>query len=346
MTIPLVRAGALAPILRWMREHGRKPEELLRKVDLGWYLENHLLDPIPLRQACTALSLAAKQEGPDLPWRVVGGTGFFELGLLAAIGLQASTPRQIMALVQAGMSAHCTHETFNVSTAGNGDLVIEDGWMMQFDDPEILHFIQQYCTAMVHMVCNLTTCSAPVFRHVNMVPHPQNGFTHLRGALGNHISDSATSVLKIVIPREVADSQIRLDGNKARTLPAFVDFVPLRDGSSVAYSVSLLIRGMLRDGAVDIDRICTAVGMTRRSLQRSLSSEGMTFSKVLDETRHQMARDMMHDKRQSIATVAAALAYKNQSAFSRAFHRWEGTTALKVRNGLEPEQGCWQTNSN
>ena len=338
MSIPMVRVGALAPVLRWMREHGRGTDELLQKADLGWISEDNLLDPIPLRQACLAICLAAQQEGPDLPWRVVGDRGFYELGLLAAIGLQASTPRQIMGLVQSGMSAHCTHETFNISTADNEDLVIEDGWMTQFDDAETLHFVQQYCTAMVHMVCNLTTCSAPVFRHVKMVQHPQNGFKHLRSVLGNRVSDSATNVLQIVVPQEVADSQIKLDGKIAGALPALADFAPLRAGNSVAYSVSLLIRGMLRDGAVDIDRICAAVGVTRRSLQRGLSSEGTTFSRVLDETRHKVARNMMRDKHLSIATVAAALAYKNQSAFSRAFQRWEGTTALKVRKGLESDQ--------
>ena len=338
MNIPLIRAAALAPILRWMREHGRDAEVLLQNADLGWYSDDKPLDPIPLRQACLVLSLAAKQEGPDLPWRAVGSKGFLELGLLASIGLQASTPRQIMTLVQSGMTAHCTHETFNVSAAKNGDLIVEDGWMMHFDNAEVLHSVHQYCTAMVDMICRLTNCPEPVLSRVSMVPHPETGFDHLGHALGNRVCDDGTKVLHIVISREVADTPISLDGIEASPLPV-AGLVPLKDGKSISYTVSLLIKGMLRDGAVDIDRICSAVGMKRRSLQRGLSVEGTTFSKVLDETRRQMAMDMMQEQNLSLGTIAVALGYKNQSAFSRAFQRWEGCNALKVKNRLAFQSG-------
>ena len=338
MSIPLVRAAALAPIMRWMQDHERDTQALLDEIDLGWLSRDNTLDPIPLRQACIALCRAAQQEGENLPWRAVGDKGFLELGLLASIGLQAATPRQIMGLVQVGMHAHCTHETFNISATKNGDLIVEDGWMTPFDDAEQLHLVQQYCTAMVDMICKLTFCSEPVLRHVNMVPHPRTGFTHLNDTLGDRVSSNGTKVLRIVIPQDVADSRIHLDGIEVAKLPTAADFVPLRQGNSIAYPVSLLIRGMLRSGPVDIDRICSAVGTTRRSLQRGLSLEGTTFSEVLDLTRRHMAKEMMRDEGCSLSAVAASLGYKNQSAFSRAFQRWEGKSARQVKKVLTSEK--------
>ena len=337
MSIPLIRAGALTPIIRWMRDHDRDTQALLEEIDLRWFSDDNPLEPIALRQACLALCLAAKQEGADLPWRVVGDKGFLELGLLASIGLQAATPRQIMGLVQSGIHAHCTHETFSVRSTKKGDLIVEDGWMMHFDD-ELLHFVQQYCTAMVEMICKLTACSEPVLRHVEMVPHPQMGFAHLSGAFGDRVSSNGTKVLRIVIPQEVADSPIKPVGTDVTQLPAATDFVPLRDGNSISYPVSLLIRGMLRDGAVNIDRICSTVGKTRRTLQRGLSHEGTTFSEVLEKTRRQMAVEMMREKDSSLATIAVSLGYKNQSAFSRAFQSWEGKSAMKFKKVLTSEQ--------
>lgn len=334
MSIPLIRAGALAPILRWLEDHGRDTDGLLQKVDLGWYRADKPLDPILLRQACDILRLAGQQEGPDLPWRVVGDRGFFELGILASIGLQASTPRQILALVQSGMTAHCTHETFSVSRLETGDLVVTDGWMIDFDDAETLHYVHQYCTAMVDLVCRLTKCGAPVLKTVSMIPHPETGFAHLAQQLGDRVSDNGTKVLQIVIPQKTADSRISLDGIEANALPRASEYVPLKEGSSIVYTVSVLTKGMLRNGAVDIDRICAAVGMTRRSLQRGLSVEGATFSQVLEKTRHEMAVDMLRGEWKSMASIAAALGYKDQSAFSRAFKCWEGKTALQAKRDM------------
>lgn len=323
MIVPLIRSAAVAPILRWMRENDRDPGPMLQKVDLGWYSEQRPLEPIPLRSASKLLRNLARVEGPDLPWRIVRDGGFYEIGLLASISLKAHTPRGIMKLVESAIPVHCTNETFTVSENSDNDLIAEHGWTLVYDD-ETLHYVQQYCAAMVTLVCGLTPHEESYFRDIQMVPHPENGLDHLRPWLGDCVAGHDKKSLKITIPAAIADAPISLNAAESPPLVGNWEWVPLREGMSVSYSVVLLLKGMLRDGNPTIDRIAAASATSRRSLQRSLAAEGTTFSAVLETARHQLAKEMIKGGETSMRVLATELGYANQSAFTRAFRRWEG----------------------
>ncbi len=306
-----------------MRENGQNPHQELRKVDLGWYSELHPLEFIPLRPAAQFLRDLARQHTPNLPWRIVQDRGFFELGLICSVGMKADTLRGVMSLIEAAMSNHCTHEMFRAYSTEEGDLVIEEGWALSFDD-ETLHIIQQYFTAMVSMICGLTSAPGPYLRDVQMIPHPVYGFDHLGRWLGERVSYQRAKNLRLEIRSEVADAPIQIQRNKNDLIDPGMDWVPVRSGASTSYFVSLLLIGFLREGRPSIDRIAAAIGTSRRSLQRRLAEEGNSFSQILDDVRRQLANEHLNTKGQAIGTLASSLGYANQSAFTRAYRRWQG----------------------
>ena len=56
----------------------------------------------------------------------------------------------------------------------------------------------------------------------------------------------------------------------------------------------------------------------------------MTYSGLADEAKYEAAQSLlMKDKR--IAEIAAALGFAEQSAFTRAFKAWSGTTPARWR---------------
>ena len=62
----------------------------------------------------------------------------------------------------------------------------------------------------------------------------------------------------------------------------------------------------------------------------ALEAFGVTFSGLADEARFEAAQSLLlKDKR--IAEVAAVLGFAEQSAFTRAFMRWSGTTPGRWR---------------
>jgi AraC-like DNA-binding protein len=64
----------------------------------------------------------------------------------------------------------------------------------------------------------------------------------------------------------------------------------------------------------------------RRTLNRRLRAQGTTFKALVDETRYEVARQLLRDTRIPVAQVAAALDYSDPASFDRAFRRWSGTT--------------------
>lgn len=80
-----------------------------------------------------------------------------------------------------------------------------------------------------------------------------------------------------------------------------------------------------------IEDVASRLGTSGRSLQRRLAAGGRSYKAVVDETRLGLARRYLADPTLSLTETAFLLGYSDLSAFSRAFRRWTGTTALAFR---------------
>lgn len=101
---------------------------------------------------------------------------------------------------------------------------------------------------------------------------------------------------------------------------------------------SAILQGM-RDGEVSIERTARRLGMSVRTLQRSLRDSGHTFNDLVDDSRRQLARRYLGDPSLSIQEVAHLLAFGDLRGFYRAFQRWEGTTPAELRKRLVSDAG-------
>lgn len=66
--------------------------------------------------------------------------------------------------------------------------------------------------------------------------------------------------------------------------------------------------------------------MHRRTLNRRLSADGMTFQQVLDRVQLAVAKDLLENSGLDVSEIAYALGYSDSVAFIPAFRRWTGTT--------------------
>lgn len=117
-----------------------------------------------------------------------------------------------------------------------------------------------------------------------------------------------------------------LDG-QAETLLAKL---PERDDFQQSLQRQLI--GLLREGEPDLDRVAGQLQCSPRTLQRRLRERGLGFQQLLDQTRHSLALDYLHDPRLQLAEIALLLGYSEQSAFNRAFRRWSGQTPQQARS--------------
>ena len=87
----------------------------------------------------------------------------------------------------------------------------------------------------------------------------------------------------------------------------------------------------LSAGPPAIGRTAERLNVAARTLQRHLSREGTSFTRLLDSLRREMVVVLLGDPNLAISEVAFLLGYTESSAFHRAFRRWYKTTPHKFR---------------
>jgi AraC-like DNA-binding protein len=97
-------------------------------------------------------------------------------------------------------------------------------------------------------------------------------------------------------------------------------------------SVENEIAPLLPHGNARASEIARRLGVSQRSFARRLSSEGLTFSAVLESLRSDLAQSYLADERLSISEIAWLLGYQEGSAFTHAFKRWTGRTPREARS--------------
>lgn len=95
------------------------------------------------------------------------------------------------------------------------------------------------------------------------------------------------------------------------------------------------------DGSV-IDKSMTAeiVGMSKRTLQRRLATEGMSFRHIIDRTKHVRASEMLAESDAKLIDIAMTLGYQDAPSFTRAFKRWSGISPSLYRRRLRSGAGA------
>ena len=90
----------------------------------------------------------------------------------------------------------------------------------------------------------------------------------------------------------------------------------------------------LSEGAPKMAEIASGLGLSARSFHRRLSEHGMSFQSLTEETRRDLAEGLLRDERHSLAEIAFLTGFSEQSAFTRAFKRWVGTTPATYRKDI------------
>lgn len=97
------------------------------------------------------------------------------------------------------------------------------------------------------------------------------------------------------------------------------------------------IRALLASGDCCRESVAQRLGLHPRTLVRRLQKSGTTFQALLDDTRSQSAKQLLHDTRSPVSRIAASLGYRDPTVFTRAFRRWTGCSPREFRAAL-PER--------
>jgi AraC-like DNA-binding protein len=95
--------------------------------------------------------------------------------------------------------------------------------------------------------------------------------------------------------------------------------------------VARIVMSSLGTGDATVDYVASRVGSSPRTVQRRLRARGIAFNDLVADIRYDLSQSYLKDPSLTLTDVAFLLGYSDLSAFSRAFRRWAGRTAIAFR---------------
>ena len=131
-------------------------------------------------------------------------------------------------------------------------------------------------------------------------------------------------------PLPIANRQVAgtLDGILARQLADL-------DRANVAARAQAVVLERLPSGEPPEDDVARSLHMSRRTLQRKLADADLTYQRLVDDTRRDLALRYIEDPAKSITELTFLLGFSGQSAFTRAFRRWTGASPTEYRSARQ-----------
>lgn len=111
----------------------------------------------------------------------------------------------------------------------------------------------------------------------------------------------------------------------------------IRVRESVVNRVAAALLELLPGGRGSVAQVAKTLGVSERTLQRKLHTEGKNFQTVLSETREKLARHYLANSDLSTPEIALLLGFEDSTSFFRAYRDWTGTTPKRSRNAMRAD---------
>ena len=105
----------------------------------------------------------------------------------------------------------------------------------------------------------------------------------------------------------------------------------LEADASMSDRVRAFLNEALPSGRVSVEIVSRELGMSRRTLQRRLTSEGTSYQRLLQETRSALADHYLRQTTLPAAEISFLLGFEEPNSFYRAFREWTGRTPEGMR---------------
>lgn len=171
-----------------------------------------------------------------------------------------------------------------------------------------------------------------------LLPHRRPADLHpYRESLGARLRFDAAQAAVVFPSTWLEKPVVGADAGLHALLSSRAARVMAEDGPALPDEVRRIVRSRLASGRCSRESVARELRLHPRTLGRRLQVSGTTFQALLDETRAQLASQLLRDTRLPVARIAATLGYGDATVFTRAFRRWIGCTPRSYRTALFAE---------
>lgn len=133
--------------------------------------------------------------------------------------------------------------------------------------------------------------------------------------------------------RDLAHRALLADDGLSTYLLSRLDDLTVRKAHrSIVDDVRAAIADVLPDGQPSKSQVARRLAISERTLHRQLADHGESFQAIATRVRRDAAESLLTTTSHSIADVAFLTGFADQTAFTRAFKRWTGTTPAAFRD--------------
>jgi AraC-like DNA-binding protein len=192
----------------------------------------------------------------------------------------------------------------------------------------------EFCMFAVLRICRVLTGHDLVPQHFSIAHYRSEGTAEMSRFVGTKVEFSADT------------DEIALNSN-ARELPVihadpYLNNLLLKyceaaltnrggNASPLRTRVENAISSVLPHGRVLVEDVARSLGMSKRTLARKLSDEGLNYSEIVEQLRRDLAVRYLDDRTLHVSKIAWLLGFHEVSAFTHAFKRWTGKTPSQMR---------------
>jgi AraC-like DNA-binding protein len=296
------------------------PETILYRPDIE----------VPIRKWAELMETVARHSHPSIGLEMGTAIEPPDLGVFGHTMAASNTVAQMLEVASHYLYVFSHSNQIRVDT-GQKRVIIS----YRFTDPKIAIYQQdvEFATAAIFTMLKKLTGREIQPRHVDF-EHRKPEYARLHsqvfgcevrfGRRGNRIH-LGKKVLDLPILSADASLFNVLESSLAEQLK-----IRSEEGDLVT-KVNHLINVMLSEAGADIKVIARKLGVSERTLQRKLATEGQVFSEMVDAVRRAIAIEYVQQSDYSLTDIALMVGYSELSTFSRAFKRWTGSSPLQVR---------------
>lgn len=313
----LVRVAALSGYIETMKGLGLDPRPLLKEQGLSADLLVNPEQLIPARAAIRLLERSAAESGCiTLGLRMADGRALANLGASSLLIAHQPTLRHALTALQEFRARINSTLVLQLEDIGE-ETVLHEDFALRRPEP-----VRQSCDLALGVLVRLCTevlgsdwsPRLVCFTHEAPPAAELGRFTRMFGCPVQFDSEFNGIVLRkadLDRPNQRADDQL------ARHARQLLDAVMSPTDRTAAQDVDHLIRLLMPGGRASIQNCAASMGMTVRTLQRSLDADGTSFTALLNGARMQLATQYLANPRMRITDIAGMLGYSSIGAFSR-----------------------------
>lgn len=324
--IPVTRSACVCRFAGPLYSVGVPVEQLLNEAGIPARIIEYPESFVPLRSAFRFVELACHSLGTEhLPIQLGMEMSLRDYGSFGELLLESTTAYEYLCNGIKLYNTIVTGQRFWLSRHGR-----EFRFNLTTDFEPDLGSYQAHLDSLLLTIAVLRKAVLPCWspREISLAWQARQNLPEYEILEGSRIVRNA-GITYLTIPESVM--AMRFDGGRLR----WQDTPRSQERNAMPNTLDRMVEqqisALLSSCELNIDTVAESLTLNRRSLQRALDNQGLTYSLLLARVRGRLAAQWLQETEKPIAEISLELGYSDAANFTRAFRKKTGISPNDYR---------------